>query len=82
MFSSLNVIEFTNFVDFSLYEWKLKRNLDLSSSEVDKLYVPQLMEELGIAAYSKDPMCTISAANSFGRINGWTTGRLTTLLSA
>lgn len=60
--------------DFSLFTWKLKKGLDTSSSEIEDPYVLQLMEELGIAAYSKNPMCTISPNNAAGRVNGWTTG--------
>ena len=59
---------------FSLYNWKLKKGLEPRSSELEDPFILQLMEELGIAAYSKSPMCTISPSNSAGRVNGWTTG--------
>ena len=63
--------------DFSLYNWKLKRGLDPSSSKLEDPFILQLMEEQGIAAYSQSPMCTVSPSNSTGRVNGWTTGEAT-----
>ncbi|XP_062581277.1 uncharacterized protein LOC134243073, partial [Saccostrea cucullata] len=59
--------------DFSLHRWKLNRGLDTSTDAIEDTYIPQLMEELGIASYSKKPMCTISFNNTLRRINGWTT---------
>lgn len=62
------------YTDFSLYTWKLKKGLDIRSRGIEDPYILQLMEELGIAAYSKNPMCTISPNNVAGSVNGWTTG--------
>lgn len=62
------------YTDFSLYTWKLKKGLDTRSRGIEDPYILQLMEELGIAAYSKNPMCTISPNNAEGRVNGWTSG--------
>ncbi|XP_062582876.1 uncharacterized protein LOC134244633, partial [Saccostrea cucullata] len=59
---------------FSLYVWKLEKGVNMSINEIEDPYIPQLMEELGIASYSRKPMCTITPDNSSGRIQGWKTG--------